>query len=182
MPRTPEQAIQRARFLSRVFTPPYPLGMCKKFVRETYDVASDGTPDAIGAWNRAKHRHAQTDPMRIPRGVPVFWRGGRHGHVALSAGDGFCWSTDIERRGYPDRVDIRLIAQQWGMELLGWTEDIDGVRVFTPPPPPPPSKGTHVDAARTELGKAKAKPGTLRARLLRRARRILDRVPAKGGK
>lgn len=138
--------------------PAYRFGMCKMAVRQQYSVPSDGSPDAAAAWSRAKLRHPTSDPDVIPRGVPVWWTGGSsgHGHVAISAGGGMCWSTDIRRTGYFDRVPIAHIREAWGLRLVGWSEDIDGVRVWSAPLPPPvePTRGKAVDAALGELRQA----------------------------
>lgn len=107
---------------------------CKVFVRMCFNVPSDGTPDAGKAWDRAKYKHHEIDPSRIPAGVPVFWElPSVADHVALSTGGGKCLSSDIRRRGRIDEVPIELITRSWGGRLLGWTEDIDGVRVYVPP-------------------------------------------------
>ena len=70
-------------------------------------------------------------PLSLWVESPVFWEGGSasHGHIAISAGNGFCWSTDIRRTGFMDRVPIDEIHAKWGLTLLGWTEDINGVTV-----------------------------------------------------
>lgn len=115
-------------------------GWCLKFVRIMLGVASS-YPSAIAAWNGAKFKHTTGTP---PKGVPVFWRIGEFGHIALSDGGGYCYSTDILRRGEVDRVPIAKIASRWGARYLGWTEDLNGVRVYTPPGKPssakPPTK------------------------------------------
>ena len=102
-------------------------GWCLRDVRVCYRIPALA-PDAIGAWNIAKTKHRETDPADIPRGYPVFWSGGSegHGHIAISAGGGKCWSTDIKRAGYFDYVDIAEIHAQWGLTLLGWTADLNG--------------------------------------------------------
>jgi hypothetical protein len=128
-------AIREARRRSRQTTPTSEPGMCKREVRECYRISVSKSSDAAQAWLNAKHKHPCADPGMIPRGVPVFWLGGSkgHGHVAISTGSGGCWSTDILRAGFFDRVGIRLIARKWsnvGMRLVGWTEDLDGVRVW----------------------------------------------------
>ncbi len=50
-------------------------------------------------------------------------------HVAISAGNGWCWSTDILRPGRWDRVRIDDLAKRWNMKYLGWSETLNGVRV-----------------------------------------------------
>lgn len=127
MPRAVEQAITYCA--SHLKTEP---DGCQKECRVAYGVASDGTPSAAADWVRSQHKHRTDDPKAIPRGALVRWTGGSHGygHVAIATGDGRCWSTDIITRGRRSLVDIDLIRQKWGLTLVGWTEDIDGVVVY----------------------------------------------------
>ena len=108
----------------------FEVGMCLQRVRLCYGIGPRAG-DAIGAWNAAKSKHRVTDPTLIPRGYPVFWSGGSHGHghIAISAGSGFCWSTDIRRPGRWDRVPITEIHEKWGLTLLGYTGDLNGVKI-----------------------------------------------------
>ena len=116
-------------------------GWCAVFTRSAFgapaigDHDGDGAADAEDVWKAAKHKHPETNPARIPRGVPVFWAGGGgdHGHAAVSVGNSLMWSTDVKRTGYVDLVPIDDVRRKWGLTLLGWTEDINGVRVYTPP-------------------------------------------------
>lgn len=126
-------AVKAARLKSKSAHPTDGEGMCLQQVRECFGVAG-GTPDAITAWEQAKHKHPETDVTKIPRNVPVFWSGGSHGHghIAIATGDARCWSTDIMRAGYFDRVSLAEIHAKWGLTLLGWTEDLNGVRVWSP--------------------------------------------------
>ena len=105
-------------------------GMCLMMVRTCFGISAL-EPDATSAWQNAKVKHPTTDPTKIPRGWPVFWTGGSHGHghIAISAGAGKCWSTDIARTGFFDFVDITEIHAAWGLTLVGWTEDINGQQV-----------------------------------------------------
>lgn len=122
-------------------------GWCAVFTRTAFgapaigDFDGDGAADAEDVWKAAKHKHPTSNPADIPRGVPVFWSGGSadNGHAAVSAGNGLMWSTDIKRAGQVDLVPIDDVRRKWGMKLLGWSEDINGVRVYTPP-----EKGTTV--------------------------------------
>lgn len=111
-------------------------GWCLMFVRLMLGIAMK-YGSAIAAWNGAQFKHTTGTP---PKGVPVFWNIGQHGHVALSDGGGYCYSTDILRRGKVDRVPIAKIASRWGARYLGWTEDLNGVRVYTPPSKPATAK------------------------------------------
>lgn len=122
--------IQIARERSHSRTPTSEYGMCLREVRECFGVGP-GAADAAEAWANAKHKHPETNPAMIPRGVPVFWTGGSHGHghIAISTGTGKVWSTDIIRPGYFDKVPLTEIHARWGLTLVGWTEDLNGVRV-----------------------------------------------------
>lgn len=122
----------------------FDVGFCLREIRKLYDVAAhdftpgDGrSPDAAEAWRFAKRQHPQRDLRRIPAGVPVFWIGGAagHGHIAMKAGgDGVdVWSTDFARPGHLDRVDGTLIGPRWGMQLVGWSEDLNGEPVYSQP-------------------------------------------------
>jgi hypothetical protein len=138
MTKTPEQAIEAARRQSNR-GPSFAAGMCLQRVRLCFGVGS-GALDATKAWEAADHKHRTTTTRDIPRGVPIFWTGGSggHGHIAISTGNGRCISTDIHRRGFFDEVPITEINRRWGSSLRfqGWTEDINGVRVWSPPAPP----------------------------------------------
>lgn len=114
--------------------------LCLKFVRSCFGVAAR-EPNAKRAWETAKHRHATTNAATIPAGVPVFWRTGTvNWHIAISIGGGYCYSTDIPR-GKVGRIGITDLSRRWGATLLGWTEDLNGFRVYTPPAKPkPPAK------------------------------------------
>lgn len=107
-------------------------GYCLIFVRSCFGVGAM-YPSAITAWDGAKRKHQTDSPGSIPRGVPVFWRGGKYGHIALSLGNGRCISTDAKRRGWPDVVSIDSVTRSWGYDLLGWTEDLNGQTVWTKP-------------------------------------------------
>lgn len=97
-------------------------GWCLLFVRLCFGIPA-GTRRAIDAWNNAVRKHRTSDPMSIPRGYPVFFA---PNHIAISAGGGECWSTDVRRDGFFDKVGIAELCQMWGLTLLGWTEDLNG--------------------------------------------------------
>jgi hypothetical protein len=110
----------------------WPVGYCLKFVRTCFGVGSK-YPSAHSAWINAKHKHGPTSAP--PPGVPVYWSGGRYGHVAMSLGNWKCRSTDWPRRGQVNDVDIRTLAREWGYRYDGWAEDINDQRIYTPPKP-----------------------------------------------
>jgi hypothetical protein len=129
-------------------------GLCLQFVRMAFGLGA-GFASAKAAWQGAKFQHKTTDANTIPRGVPVFWAVGEFWHVALSLGGGLCLSTDVRRRGRVDIVRIDSIRTAWGAQLLGWTEDLNGVRVWQnkpkAPPAAPTSQRNHVTRARAQL-------------------------------
>lgn len=129
VPTMGQNALARARAQSQ-HGPTREAGMCLSMVVNAYQV-HHGIPDAITSWNMAVHKHRNHSGMGIPRGWPVYWSGGSagHGHVAISAGSGWCWSTDIERPGRFDLVRLDRIHSQWGLTLLGWTNDLNGTLI-----------------------------------------------------
>lgn len=157
---------------------------CQEFTHDAYGVPSDGTPTAAAAWAHAKYRHPETDPLMIPRGVPTYWLGGSSGagHAAPSRGGGSVWGTDLVRDGNVDIYAIADVHARWGLTLVGWTEDIDGVRVWQPdpvvPPAPKPANHPNVNAMKAAGRKAlKANgPGPVR-RAVRAALQALRVIP-----
>lgn len=126
--------ITEARLRSRSPFPTSEPGWCLREVRECFGV-HQLAPTAAAAWGMSKHQHKTADANRIPRRVPVFWTGGSDGagHIAIGLGDGMCWSTDIRRPGWFDRVPILEVARKWPqLKLVGWTEDLNGVTVWGP--------------------------------------------------
>lgn len=175
MIRTPAQALTAAKTQSAV-GPQFGINECKKRVRLLYLVPSDGAQSAAIAWTRTEFRRAVATAM--PLGTLIWWTGGRTGagHVAIYAGSGKVWSTDIKRTGYFDLVDLEQIARQWpSLKLAGASYDIDGVRVVTAVLPPPnvvkpvPPKVTRVTQARALLLEALKHSGPIRARAIKAA-------------
>lgn len=127
----------------------------RKFMR---DLARRGTttipPDGItvrghcvGAVARAftgraagyDDAHAMLDAVRaagkLRTGTPpvdavVFWRGGKHGHVAIQTIAGFIWTVDLPTPGKVGWVKRAVVAQRWGYVEAGWcyAGDIPGWR------------------------------------------------------
>jgi hypothetical protein len=101
-------------------------GECLTFVRAMLAAPLSGSPDAIAAWNKSKLRVHDTKP---PRGYPVYWSGGSHGHghAAISAGDGSIYSTDLPQTGKVGLVPIGEPHRRWGLTYLGWCHDYAGM-------------------------------------------------------
>lgn len=98
-------------------------GQCLKFSR-TCAGAPGGVFDANAAWSNAKFKHYSGF---APRGTFVFLRGGTHGHVMVSQGEAWDYSTDFRRIGRVNLIPQGDIVAGWGMPVRGWTEDINGV-------------------------------------------------------
>lgn len=99
---------------------------CLLFVRSAFAVGSLYSSAERGFYG-TRYRHTTTPPA----GVPVWWTNGAYGHVAMSAGGGYVWSNDILRDGKIDKVKISYITARWGQHYRGWSEDINGVRVYS---------------------------------------------------
>lgn len=85
---------------------------------------SHGVPNAITAWQRSIAKHP--GDLHPPAGVPVYWSGGRDGHVALSLGNGMIRSTDWPSAGRVGTTSISTLSLAWGKHYLGWAGDTWG--------------------------------------------------------
>ena len=167
-------------------------GWCLVFVRSCFGVSALYS-SATQAWQQAKYRHPTTDAASIPRGVPVFWTGGSHGfgHIALSRGDGTCWTTDFVRAGQVDVARIDAIGPGWGLTLVGWTEDVNGVKVYEQPvepavkePAPQEMRVTYGDRADAVLSDARElrkgnKKGTQRRKVAGQIVRLIKSLSSR---
>lgn len=96
-------------------------GMCLMFVRLCWGIAPVGLLDANAAWTDCVERNHDVRAGYPPAGAPVYWRIGRHGHAALSAGGGMVYSTDILKTGHVALVSLGTIAARWGAQYRGWS-------------------------------------------------------------
>jgi hypothetical protein len=124
MARTPSQAVAYANRQGR-----WKSGMCLQFVRTCFGVGSRYGSASIG-WRHTKYRHTSVPPP----GVPVWWTGGSRGfgHIAISVGGGYVRSTDFPGSGRVGKVAIKTLTRRWRQTYRGWSEDINGVRVWRP--------------------------------------------------
>jgi hypothetical protein len=138
--RTGQSAVDFAQ--GQVTRPTPPPGVddwfnrCLIFVRTCFRVAALA-PNAESGYKQAQFKHGTGGTP--PLGVPVWWTNGGDGHVAISTGDGNCYSTDIKRHGGIDKVAISFITRKWGADYRGWTEDVNGVRIYRPNSSPLPA-------------------------------------------
>lgn len=123
-------------------------GLCLMFTRSMYDVGPK-YPSASVAWHNVKKKRRVEFGGEAPRGAPVWWTGGAngYGHVAISVGGGYCWSTDFARTGKVDLVRIDDITKAWNLNFEGWSEDLNGVDVWEKYEPPTPRVDRIVELA-----------------------------------
>lgn len=104
---------------------------CLQFVRIALGVPRKYAT-ARYAWLNAKHRH-RSPISQIPVGVPVFTQGDNSaGHVVISLGGGWVRSTDWPKDGRVGNVRLETLLARFQQRYLGWTEDLNGVRVWLP--------------------------------------------------
>lgn len=125
--RTPAQAVAWARVQRTGFG-----GMCLQWSRMAYNVPARYGHARL-AWTSARHRHVTSGWGGIPLGAPIFMdrSSSRWGHVAIFVGGGQMGTTDSSR----STTHVTNI-QNWvnaGWRFLGWTEDLNGVRVLPAP-------------------------------------------------
>jgi hypothetical protein len=146
---TPAQAVARAAKESA--HPTANLGgLCDHFVGFAWGLPHSGQVDAASHWKAipASRKHPG-NAADAPSGALVFFN---PDHVALSAGGGKVWSTDISRPGKVDLVTIATITSKWKSFIhgvLGWSDPVfPGVADFGKLPPPAPVKKAVVPPAK----------------------------------
>lgn len=101
---------------------------CEEFVRKALGLPGGAGSAAIAEQQAVAHNALHSGIP--PADVPVFFDTGKPDeHVALSAGGGYVWSTDIEAHGKVDLVPISEIQQRWGATYLGWGSYLNGVNL-----------------------------------------------------
>lgn len=107
------------------------FGYCLAAIRLSYGDVPPRGGSAASAWRNAKIQHGPD--VAAPVGVPQFWTGGKkgYGHIALSCGDGTVWTTDTGGRGTITRQRQADVTRWLGRShtYVGWSEDLNGVRV-----------------------------------------------------
>ena len=123
-------------------------GWCLRFVRNAFGVSSKWDY-AWQSWEASPTKH--TDGLPSDVCVPVWftWTGTIDG-VKRNWGDVAVWvpgsgvfGTPLKGGGNGSRwwpsVEERARAIGGGAQYVGWTEDVNGVRVVEPSPPPQPA-------------------------------------------
>ena len=98
------------------------MGKCLWECQEIYPT-NHWYPSAWSQWQNAKKRH---NGKKAPVGAPMYYRGGKYGHVVLYVGDGMVRSTDAGGSGKMATVPIEWFQRAWGYEYVGWSEDLGG--------------------------------------------------------
>jgi Glycosyl hydrolases family 25 len=101
----------------------WPVGMCDNFCANMYGFKASGYVDAVAHWKALPAAVRHSGDTVVPAGMLAYWSGG-HGHVAISAGNGDVWSTDIAGPGTVARVPLARVAADWGKPYLGWSEPV----------------------------------------------------------
>ena len=127
---SPQQAVANGHAVHT-----YASGYCQKFVRDQCWRVPSLYGSAIEAWNGARYKHP--GDRHPPAGAPCYYRGGNYGHAVIYCGQGHpgVRSTDCQHGGDVSDTDLGWPERAWGYTYLGWTEDINGVHVITPPAP-----------------------------------------------
>lgn len=114
-------------------------GQCHKYVRKAF-----GAPAMWGsaweAWEHAKYRHTGSPPsgVAVPLwfshygtyGKPAQYK--NWGHTVISMGDGTYWSSPGRGYGRKKFTSISAIESYFNCRYVGWTEDVNRVRVVEP--------------------------------------------------
>jgi hypothetical protein len=107
----------------------YDTGMCLQWVRGPCWGLGSLYGSAIEAWNGAKFKHP--GDRNPPIGAPLFYSGGSYGHIVIAKPHAAGMrSTDCTSTGRVGDAPIEWIEDNWpGRTYLGWTEDLNGVRL-----------------------------------------------------
>lgn len=118
--RSASQAVDKAlRYTT--YTPP---AMCLNYVWNLLDAPrSAGLYDANAAWAAATQKVTTGTP---PAGAPVYFAGYKHGHIAISIGNGWVRSTDVPGLGRVGNINIADLCRSWGITYRGWSRDYAG--------------------------------------------------------
>lgn len=113
---------------------------CKQFVRaEVFNVSPSTSGTAIECWNEARHKHHTGDPENVPAFVAAFMDTSASAEHVLATvgrdrqGHRLAVSTDAWTGQRIGLVRLADLVDSWG-PLLGWVEDLDGQRIWSPVP------------------------------------------------
>lgn len=107
---------------------------CLVYVREVFGVGAK-YPTATTGWNGTQYKHAGEQPP-TDVSVPVWFSWQKDGHVAVSVPGKGIYSTSAKGDKVFPNIQALLSFMGGGVKYLGWSEDVDGVRVVQPAPAP----------------------------------------------
>jgi hypothetical protein len=124
MTRTPAQAIQVMKDRDARNETGW-QGLCLKSCRTAYDLPG-GWSEADVWWDSCpdEYKHPWSDAP--PFGMPIYWRIGEYGHIALSNGDGTIYGTDLPTNDQIGHCSIDLPRTKWGAKPVGWANWLNG--------------------------------------------------------
>lgn len=102
-------------------------GYCLVYARSVFGVGSKWATAAL-AWANASYKHTGNPPNDAS--VPVWFKYGKDGHVAVSVPGKGVYSTTAQ--GVKVFKTVAECASYVKATYLGWSEDINGVRVVQP--------------------------------------------------
>lgn len=123
-------------------------GWCLRFTRNSFNKIASRWDYARQAWDNSPTKHTSALPGDVS--VPVWfdWWGtidgkyGNYGDVAIWVPGRGVFGTPLKKDGFGNRwdasVEARAVAIGGKAKYLGWTEDVNGVRVVEPSPVVPP--------------------------------------------
>lgn len=138
-------------------------GYCLVYVRTAFGVGAK-YPTAASGWANAAYKHTTSVPTDVS--VPVWFKWETSGHVAVWVPGKGVYSTTAQ--GVKLFPSIAACADYVGATYLGWSEDINGVRVVQPAANPAPtsnqphgmpSVGSEIQLIPTQV-RTTWKPGT----------------------
>lgn len=169
---------------------------CQATVRGYYLAPSVGDFDGDGASDAEDGGKSEPESARrFDRtgrvGYPATFFGGRldNGHRAIFVAPGIVRSTDfngVTKRYDPGVMGNGTVAQveaamtspgHTPVKFAFWSTTIDGQPIPSGIRPKPMTKGWRVEKSERLIKHAESRPGTKRARLLRRISNLFDRVP-----
>ena len=157
MPYTRSQTAARAReFASKNRYVDY--GMCLMWSRTMAGIPAK-YPNATVA--------AQNAPLRggtPPAGSFVYWTGGSqgYGHIAISAGGGYVYTTDYPVRNHVRKARIASVTSAWNLRYRGWSDECNEVTLRPEPrpnPAPSPAPRPYPTPKDRVVYDSKVKPG-----------------------
>lgn len=109
------------------------IGMCLAYVQNAFGSGWAGSYALQGWRDIVKRKHTNRN---IPSGVYVpiwfsgYWNGFNYGHVAIYK-DGVVYSSPYTNKRTHDRLgSIAEVERIYGMQYIGWSEDIGGTVVI----------------------------------------------------